>query len=942
MSDIAVSETANMDSLVGQVADEFLERLERGEDPQVEEYAEQHPQIAAILGQVLPALRVMRSTLLRSTTSRTQSPTSPGDLGEGAVGQLGDYRILREVGRGGMGVVYEAEQVSLGRRVALKVLPFAAAVEPRQLQRFKQEAQAAAHLLHQNIVAVYAVGCERGVHYYAMQFVDGQSLAALTAELAHQTPQPNDRPSPTTPPCPAAETVSEPIGRMLTERTSGSPNFFRSVAQLGVQAAEALEYAHQQGIVHRDVKPANLLVDGRGQLWVADFGLARFHREVGLTQSGDVVGTLRYISPEQALGPHALVDQRTDVYGLGATLYELLTRRPIHDGHDRNALLRQIERDEPVSVRKRNPAVPTELETIIHKALAHHPADRYSTAQELADDLRRFLEDKPIHAKRPNLLQRFAKWRRRHPGVVRAAAILLVAGVAALSVGTAVIWREKENAKLAQAQSEVERRRADVRYRLARLAPDDIYTNVIQNWLIETEVMRKRLTRKEQKTVAHELLLKALAYYQEQATSAGNDSETRLEKAMAYRRIGEVQQKLRRPQEAERAYRQAIALFDGLAMEFPEIPDYGLNLALSIDGLARLLVDGGHRHTDAVQAYRQASVLAGRLAESFPDVPDASLLQALALTGLGKLMRDTRRYPEAEQNYGEAIELLERLAAEDPRKVEYRGNLGRALHGLAQVRIDQANLEAARQLLLDAIRHQETALKSNSKYPDYRQGITAHFQELFGVLFQMGKHEEAAQSAELFADLLPERGCDASAAVQVLNMCVHLAAKDSTRPSSERIEVRQRYIDRARNLFQEAVRRSAGDPDVQALLAWQRAMMPYEWIHDPAKGVELAQEAVKQRATEPALWTTLGLARYRTGDAAGAVADLTEAVRLGDGGKVRDWLYLALANNKLGRIEEARKWYERAQEVELNDAPGDWELKNLRAEAAAAFAQAVE
>ena len=256
-------------------------------------------------------------------------------------GVLGDYRIIGEVGRGGMGVVYEAEQISLGRRVALKVLPFAPALDARQLQRFQNEAQAAAHLHHTNIVPVYAVGCERGVHYYAMQFIDGQTLAAvieraaanrgpgaatiprgtcddafaLASELASGRFGPGRDRHAAGPPARSRVRGRTPRRRdharrrraptSSTRRRPAAGAYFRTVARLGIQAAEALEHAHQQGVIHRDIKPANLLVDVRGNLWVTDFGLARLQSEAGLTMTGDLLGTLRYMSPEQALGKRA-------------------------------------------------------------------------------------------------------------------------------------------------------------------------------------------------------------------------------------------------------------------------------------------------------------------------------------------------------------------------------------------------------------------------------------------------------------------------------------------------------------------------------------------------------------------------------------------------------------------------------------------------------------
>jgi RNA polymerase sigma-70 factor (subfamily 1) len=344
MSDMQLKAECELDSLVGRVADEFLRRQEAGERPDVEEYVARHPEAADLLRKVLASLRVLDHSLAGAAEV-------PGEAG--AVGTLGDYRIIREVGRGGMGIVYEAEQVSLGRRVALKVLPFAATMDPRHLQRFHNEARAAAGLHHTNIVPVYGVGSERGVHYYAMQFIDGRTLADVIA-------QPRGVPSadvPTTAETPAA--ASAPTAPPAAQTTSAAPRdvaYFRQVAEWGVQAAEALDCAHQMGVVHRDVKPANLLVDAVGRLWVTDFGLAQVQSDTRLTMTGDLVGTLRYMSPEQALAKRVVIDHRTDIYSLGATLYELLTLQPAFTGSDGQELLRQIAFEEPTRLRRINKA----------------------------------------------------------------------------------------------------------------------------------------------------------------------------------------------------------------------------------------------------------------------------------------------------------------------------------------------------------------------------------------------------------------------------------------------------------------------------------------------------------------------------------------------------------------------------------------------------------
>ncbi|HTK74136.1 MAG TPA: serine/threonine-protein kinase, partial [Gemmataceae bacterium] len=439
----------------GQLADlveQLTERLQAGENVDVSAVLAAHPEHAERLARLLPTLGA--AAALAAPPGPVHEPVGPPPNEE-----LGDFRRIREVGRGGMGVVYEAEQRSLRRRVALKVLPYAATMDPKQLQRFRTEAHAAAHLHHQNIVPVYAVGCERGVHYYAMQLIDGQSLADAIASLRRQAGLPNVDPHDRTaslPPAAAADVApaTRPTHTPPTHRPVRGLEHCRACARLGVQAAEALEHAHQMGVIHRDIKPANLLVDDRRHLWVTDFGLARCNDDRGLTRTGDLVGTLRYMSPEQIDGRPELVDERTDVYALGATLYELLTLEPLFMARDRQSLLSRVLRDEPRPPRRLNPAVPAELETVVLKALAKAPDERYRTAQELADDLRRFLDDRPIAARRPGIALRLRRWVRRHRPVVATAAasfvLLLILAVAGLAVSNALLKREGERTRQAE------------------------------------------------------------------------------------------------------------------------------------------------------------------------------------------------------------------------------------------------------------------------------------------------------------------------------------------------------------------------------------------------------------------------------------------------------------------------------------------------------------
>lgn len=355
---------------------------------------------------------------------------------------LGDYRILREIGCGGMGVVYEAEQISLHRRVALKILPFAAVLDPKHLQRFNNEAVAAASLKHPNIVGVHAVGCERGVHYYAMEYVEGRTLADLIGHLRErvkqeksETQDPVERRPTVVPP---GDTQGLAAAEVVTRELKGHPEFFRRVAEWGVQAAEGLEHAHQMGIVHRDIKPSNLLVDSGGHLWITDFGLAQVQTDTTITRTGDVLGTLAYMSPEQASGRSRVLDGRTDIYSLGATLYELLTLWPPFPGDCRDEVLRKIAEAEPKPPRRFNKAIAKDLETIVLKSLAKEPRARYATAQEMADDLRRFLRNEPIEARPPSPWDAVAKWSGRHVELVVALAALLLI-VSAISASSAVL-----------------------------------------------------------------------------------------------------------------------------------------------------------------------------------------------------------------------------------------------------------------------------------------------------------------------------------------------------------------------------------------------------------------------------------------------------------------------------------------------------------------------
>ena len=322
------------------ILDGYLAALQAGQAPDRRQLLDAHPELAAELEACLAGIDFIQ---------RATGPAAPGPA------SLGEFRIIREIGRGGMGVVYEAEQTSLHRKVALKVLRFAAVADEEAMKRFRREAETVARLHHTNIVPIFAIGCDRDVHYYSMQFIEGRSLAQVLAE---------------------AQERHKPLA-------------IEEIVTWGLQAAEALAHAHQRGVIHRDIKPSNLLLDPEGVVWLTDFGLAKREDEATLTVRGALMGTPRYMSPEQAESLERPVDQRSDLYSLGASLYELATGRPVFDSPTPQGVIRQIISDEPARPRQLRPGLPRNLETVILKCLAKDPKERYQTARELAGDLRR-------------------------------------------------------------------------------------------------------------------------------------------------------------------------------------------------------------------------------------------------------------------------------------------------------------------------------------------------------------------------------------------------------------------------------------------------------------------------------------------------------------------------------------------------------------------------
>ncbi|MDB4777906.1 tetratricopeptide repeat protein [bacterium] len=459
------------------LADQYVDQIRAGDSPDIDKFVSLHPEHESKIRELFPVLRMMESRV--SEDIESDSELLKDELNElkgvSLQRKLGEYRIIREIGRGGMGIVYQAEQESLGRHVALKLLPDSAQFDERKSLRFQQEARASGMLHHSNIVPVFGVGRSEEISYFVMQYIDGTGLDVVIQEV-RQAAGLDDSSGPGAETAraldthlsvassslmgleavaSAGESKSTPSTSSKIESSSSISSssgtfsernqYYRNVAKIGKQISDALEYAHSKKILHRDIKPANLLIDNVGHVWVTDFGLAKLMDQADLTRTGETVGTLRYLPPEQFNGQS---DARSDVYSLGLTLYELLTLQPAFDGKDFAQLLKNVTTGSPIPPRKKNSRIPRDLETIVMKATAKSPDARYQTAGELRDDLALFLEGKPIQAKKASEFDRFIKAIKRRPVVSTLVAMLL----ATMIVGASLVtwkWRQASLALVA-------------------------------------------------------------------------------------------------------------------------------------------------------------------------------------------------------------------------------------------------------------------------------------------------------------------------------------------------------------------------------------------------------------------------------------------------------------------------------------------------------------
>ncbi len=661
----ALSE-ADQDRLA-RILDDYLLDVARGMPITPEQLLQRHPKDAEYLRGYLSGLQLFHAAAIEG--NQAMLAAAPTQVGQQLGQVIGDYRLIHEIGRGGMGVVYEAEQISLRRRVALKILPFTSAHDMKHIERFKNEAQAAAQVHHPNIVPVFAIGEDNGVHYYAMQLISGHSLAAL---LEGRRDPPSDDCGTTAPNNTAtadgrrAGSIGGPArlnGKVITQAVvdqkstelSAADTFDRSrrVACWGAEAAAALHAAHECGIVHRDVKPSNLLLDEQGKLWITDFGLARFRKNTSLTQTGDVLGTMRYMSPEQALGRAALVDHRTDIYSLGITLYELAAQRHPAQGIADAQVPFERARSSYKPLRHWNRHIPVDFQTIVTKAIGEFPHERYATAGEFAEDLRRFIEGRPILASPPSTLTRASKWTNRHRGSVAAAVAVFFFG---LFVNFFLLTREKAATERAYAGSQENLRQAN---------------DVLDRF--STRLVDQLAAVPGAEGVRQQLLEDSLGLYQRFLHRAADDPALATELAAAYGKIGHLTEKMGDPASALKKHQAALMIWEERVEQQPKNIDYLCALTSCQNNIGLLLAELG-RPQEAVKAIKSADKRLQAVLASHADSSELKAQAATTYSNFGLVLRQIGARDEAIAKFRAAIEVQQQLVALTPEdEVAMRG-----------------------------------------------------------------------------------------------------------------------------------------------------------------------------------------------------------------------------------------------------------------------------
>mgnify|MGYP001376189881 CR=1 FL=1 len=735
-------------------------------------------------------LAALRAELVADAAEAFEPPTGP----------MGDFELIREIGRGGMGIVYEAHQVSVDRRVALKLLPASDWMDARRIERFEHEARAAAALHHTNIVPVFSSGYELGTHFLAMQYIDGHSLDQVDL----------------------AETATSPQSHHL------------AVAEIGRQVAEALEHAHDQGVIHRDVKPANLLLDSQGTVWLSDFGLAKQQDRGSLTAADAMVGTHLYMAPECFRGD---ADARSDIYSLAATLHEMLTGQPLFAPDD--SPWDRTERP----LRPSCPGLSRDLETIIAQSLDPDPDRRYQSAGEMAADLARFLADEPIRARRIGPVGRMARWCRRNPalaGMTSMATLLLLA----LTVGSVIVaadFRQQAATARALVQSRAaarhavrtgHRREQDMRAEAKALKRqsnrDAKRAEALTRFLVSDVINEFRPERRRGKPLVAEAILDHAA-----SRVASTFAEQPATAASIQVALGESYTALGLPQKAVHQWEQAVHI---------RTRELGKSHRDTLAAVSQLATAVGHRglYTQALALHQRA--FAGLSA----DCQASDEIVLVAQHNLALTLLKLHRFHEARQ-HGEQV-LADRMKLHGPmhiRTMRTMNNLLLCHKGLGQ--IDEAMALSTRLL---AIRKQSLGLQ----HPDTLSTMHNHAQLL-------AIQRQFAEAQELYEEILQRKqqllGADHPRTLVTHHNLANMHLRQGRAVEAERMN-RQVLKRRIRTLGADHPQTLKTQANLGRSLLKQKRYAEAETI---LKATWTAQVARRGDAHADTLWTLRSLAR---------------------------------------------------------------------------------
>jgi serine/threonine protein kinase len=785
--------------LVVELAEDFVARHRRGEYPSLDEYKRNYPEIASEVESLIDALLVMEK--LGSKQSKRAKFTTD-DIPD----HLGEYQLLRELGRGGMGVVFEAVQSSLLRHVAVKVLPKQAMTNTATRDRFLREARLAAGLHHSHIVPVHGVGEEQGYCYFVMQLIDGVSgdqllrslrdhqkskATAIEAQIDVSTKQSGS--TPTTPVQAVTDQQAKPLQHWL------SLNYSQrcvEAARVGQAIAEALSYAHEQGVLHRDIKPGNIIIDEGLHPWLNDFGLARPLDDSNLTATGQVVGTLRYLPPERFKG---VSSQQGDVYALGLTLYELITSQSPFGSLDQAFLVKQIQEEMPASLVELDSSTSVDLNTIVMKCLAKDPQERYQSAASLARDLSSYLAGEPISARPLRWWEKTVRWMKRNP-VVASLLGLIMALLSAGLVSSSLLYWKAEEARLNEKEAASKARDQAT---LATKARNE--AEALNKFFLEQVMQASRPgVRGKDITLAKALEQSESSIHQYFAETPEVEVVVRNWLAETYRLLGKYRQ-------SEAQFKQSKSIFEDLKMTSRE------SYTLLNASIANALFDQG-RWAEALEYFKKFY----ELDKTNKLQTDRRKIDHNYVVALSKVSQQKEAYELAQKTYGE---LSEALGKEDLQTITAQVNW--AYLCLITGRVPQGT-----KLAQDAL----TLLKKTEQQLQ-PVGLKARHMLLKSLIFSGKAQQALSDGPALLSDFQNIVGEQHSMTLELMN---DIGVAYSIQKQYEKaLEIQNR----AAELFEEAT----GITNPETLTAWANVAICYFHLKKIPEALPVMEKVISQR-----------------------------------------------------------------------------------------------